>query len=206
MTGVADKLADPARRTGLSRARRHLLSGIATCGLCGSVLGSGVTSRPRQNPIYTCKGCNRVSRNAAQVDAMAVEAVVARLSRPDAIELTIATGRDDLDEQRERARALRARLDGLATEFADGDLTASQIKTATRRINEQLAEIDAVILDAQKVHTYDGVIGAHDVDAAFDALDLDRKRAIVAALITVTVHPTGRGKAFDPASVDVAFK
>ena len=118
---------------------------------------------------------------------------------------TIATGRDDLDEQRERARVLRARLT-VWRRARRRRPHRLQIKTATRRINEQLAEIDAVILDAQKVHTYDGVIGAHDVDAAFDALDLDRKRAIVAALITVTVHPTGRGKAFDPASVDVAFK
>ena len=28
---VADKLADPKRRTGISRARKHLLSNIAKC-------------------------------------------------------------------------------------------------------------------------------------------------------------------------------
>ena len=52
-----------------------------------------------------------------------VEVIVGRLSRPDAVELTTPEQRDDLDELREKARALRARLDALAIEFADGDLT-----------------------------------------------------------------------------------
>jgi DNA invertase Pin-like site-specific DNA recombinase len=204
--GVVDLLADPDRRCGLSRARKHLLSNIAVCGLCGSGLGSGVTSRPRQTPIYTCKACNGLSRNAARVDEMAVEAVVARLSRPDAIELTIPEERGDLDELRERARALRARLTALATEFADGDLTASQIKTATRRINEQLAEIDAVIRDSQQTRVFAGVVGADDVWAAFDGLDLERQRRIIDALITVTVHPAGRGRTFRPESIQIDWK
>ena len=50
------------------------------------------------------------------------------------------------------------------------------------------------------------MIGAEDVDAAFDALDLDRKRAVIAALLRITVHPTGRGRSFDPHSIGVVFK
>lgn len=132
--GVTDKLADPKRRCGISRARKHLLSNIARCGLCGSGLGSGVTKRPRQNPVYTCKSCHTVSRNAGWLDSLAIEAVIDRLSRNDAIELVQPEERDDLDELRERARALRARLDGMAVEFADGILTPAMIKTATKRI------------------------------------------------------------------------
>ncbi len=45
------------------------------------------------------------------------------------------------------------------------------------------------------------------IDAAFDALDLDRKRAIIDALLTITVHPTGRrGRIFDHHSIDLVFK
>ena len=206
--GVRDILADPDRTCGKSRARRRLLSNIATCGLCGVGLASGVTSRPRQNPIYLCKACNKVSRNGAALDQLVRDVVVARLSRPDAIELTVPEERDDLDELRDRARALRARLDGLATEFADGDLTASQIKTATKRITEQLAAIDATLIDAQRTHVFDGTIGADDVGAAFDALDLDRRRAIVDTLVSIAVDPTGRrgGRTFDPNSVTLAWK
>lgn len=203
--GVVDILADPKRRTGKSRARKHLLSRIAVCGHCGHPLGSGVTTPPAQL-VYVCKGCNKVSRNGAKLDAMVIEVVVARLSRPDAAELTEPEQRDDLGELREQARALKARLDALATEFADGDLTPSQLKTASARINDKLARIDAALLDAQRTHVFDGVIGAADVDAAFNALDLDGKRAIISALLSITVHPTGRGRVFDPRSVDVVFR
>jgi DNA invertase Pin-like site-specific DNA recombinase len=202
--GVADRLADPGRRYGPSRARRHLLSNIARCGACGAGLGSGVNSRG--GLIYCCKACNRVSRNGAWLDAIAIEAVVARLSRADAIELVQPEERDDLGELHERARALRARLDALATEFADGELTPSQLKTATARIREQLAAIDAAILDAQATHVFDGVLGADDVAAAFDGLSLDRQRAVIDAVVAITVNPSGRcGRVLKREDVDVRF-
>ena len=39
-----------------------------------------------------------------------------------------------------------------------------------------------------------------------DRPDLDRQRAIVNALVTVTIKPTGRGRVFDRRSVDVVFR
>jgi DNA invertase Pin-like site-specific DNA recombinase len=201
---VVDKLADPSRRSGKSRARRHLLSNLAQCSLCGSGLGSGVNSRGAL--IYSCKSCNRVSRNGAWLDAVAVEAVVGRLSRPDAAELVQPEERDDLAEVHEKARALRARLDSLAVEFADGDLTPSQLKTATKRITEQLAQAEQTITDSQATHVFDGVIGAEDVGAAFAGLSLDRKRAVISSLLTLTVKPSGRcGRTFRKEDVDLVL-
>ena len=52
--------------------------------------------------IYLCKGCNKVSRDGAKLDALVVEAVVARLSRPDTAELTQPEQRDDLNALREQ--------------------------------------------------------------------------------------------------------
>jgi DNA invertase Pin-like site-specific DNA recombinase len=204
---VADKLGDPKRCTGRSRARKHLLSNIAVCSECGSRMGSGVTKRPKQNPIYTCKVCNKVSRSAAFVDELATEAVIRRLSQPDAIELVQPEDRDDLGDLRERARTLRARLDGMAVEFADGDLTPSQLKTATKRINEQLAQIDQTITDSQSTHVFDGLIGVDDVAVAFNALSLDRRRAVIDTLLTITISPSGRcGRVFKREDVDVVFR
>ena len=170
-------------------------------------MGSGVTKRPRQNPIYACKACNKVSRNAAWLDELAITAVVDRLSRPDALELIQPEERDDLNELREKARALRVRLDGMAVEFADGVLSAAQIKTATKRINEQLALIEKTISDAQATHVFDGVIGADDVPAAFGALSLDRKRAVIDALLVIEVKPSGRcGRTFRREDVEITFR
>jgi DNA invertase Pin-like site-specific DNA recombinase len=202
---VVDKLADPMRRCGRSRARKYLLSNIAACGLCGARLGSGVNKHGAA--IYSCKSCNRVSRSGAYLDALATEAVVARLSRPDALELVQPEQQDHLGDLHEQARALRARLDSLAVEFADGDLTPSQLKAATARIKEQLAAVDQTITDSQATHTYDGVIGVEDVPAAFEALSLDRKRCVVDALLAITVRPSGRcGRTFRREDVDLQFR
>ena len=151
---VRDVLARPERRTGVSRARKHLLSNLAVCGVqgCGSRLGSGVNKGGKL--IYSCRSCNRNSRNGQWLDALVTELVVQRLSREDAIELTRPEARDDLEEVRERGRVLRARLDSLAVEFADGVLSPAQIKTMTTRINEQLAEVEAVLRDAQTTRVY----------------------------------------------------
>ena len=45
-----------------------------------------------------------------------------------------------------------------------------------------------------------------DVDAAFAGLELDRQRTIITALLTITVNPTGQGRAFDRRNIDVLFR
>lgn len=201
--GVCAVLADPARRNGADRGRKYLLSGLASCGLCGSLMGSGATSA---GPVYRCKSCHRVSRSVAKVDAYVCDWVTGRLAMPDAAELLVSEKRDDIVQLRERAAALRKRLNQLATDFADGDLTPAQLKTATVRIKEQLAQLDTSMQDRNRARVFEGVIGVDDVAAAFVALTLDRQRAVVAAMVTVTIEASGRGKRFDPALVVIDWK
>lgn len=204
--GAVDILSEEGRLCGTSRARKHLLSNLAVCGLCGHTMGSGVSSGgARGKVIYTCKACNKISRNAEGLDDLVCEAVVQRLSKPNAVELTRPEQRDDLDQMRQQGRALRARLNALATEFADGDLTTSQLKIATNRITEKLDIIDTALRGAQATHVFDGVIGADDVRGAFLDLDLDRKRALIAELVTITVLPTVKGARFRREDVRLEF-
>lgn len=55
---------------------------------------------------------------------------------------------------------------------------------------------------------FEGFINADDVRAAFCELDLNRQRAIVHALMTIKVHPTGRanGKVFNPDAIEIIWK
>jgi hypothetical protein len=53
---------------------------------------------------------------------------------------------------------------------------------------------------------FEDIIGAADVDAAFDGLELDRKRTIITAVLTITVNPTRQGRAFDHRNIDVLFR
>ena len=158
-------------------------------------------------PVYVCKNCFGVTRDMARVDELIEGIVVARLSRARRRELLIAEKRDDINELRDKAAALRARQDEAAALFADGAITASQLKISTAKLSAELAEVESKMLDANKTRVFDGVIGAADPGAVWDGLPLDRKRALIDVLMTVTIAPVGRaGRGFDPESVDIAWR
>ncbi len=200
-----DLLSQPGRRRAIPTARKNLLTGVALCSECGRTVGSAVKGGQK---VYTCKrqGCFAVSRQQSAVDEWVIQHVVQLVSRPDAASILVRGDRPDVAELRDEAAALRTRLDALAIEFADGDLTASQLRVATDRIKARLAGIESRMGDANASRVFQGLIGAADPRAVFDASTLDRRRAVVEALMTVTVHPIGRGGAFDPSKVAIKFK
>jgi site-specific DNA recombinase len=108
-------------------------------------------------------------------------------------------------ELREQEAALRSRLDLLAADFADGVLTSSQLRTATNRIKRRLADVESQLYGPDPHRYFGDVIDANDPRAAFHKLPLDRKRALIEAMVTVTIMPIGHGgsKVFDPLMVEI---
>lgn len=190
---VQDVIKDPARRRLTPRSENYLLSGLAVCGVCGGGIHGGGNTRPGVRG-YRCKATTgHVSRMAEPVEDYVSQVIVARLSRPDAAELLRSGSGPDVDELRTQAMALRERLDGMALEFADGELTASQLRTATERLRAKLAAAESALADSAKVDALGPLVLAGDVQAAWDALDTARRRAVVDMLVTVVIHPPGRG-------------
>jgi site-specific DNA recombinase len=184
-----------------------LLTGIGRCGVCGATLHAG-GSTVRGVRTYRCsKSLGHVARRGAPVDEFVGDVVVARLSLPDARELLTDHRRVDITQLRDRALALRQRLDSLAVDFADGTLTGSQLRTATERVRRNLAAVEAEMADAGRVDVLGPIVAAGDVRAVWDALGVARQRVVVDLLMTVTVRPAGRGKRhFDPDSVHIKWK
>ena len=205
LDGVRAILTQPGRRIGgTSSGRKHLLSGLARCGACGKTMGSGRSADDRG--VYVCKHCHKVTRDMSRVDETVIGVVVERLSRPDAADLLVNTKREDIDQLRDRASALRARQDELASLFADQAITASQLKTGTAKLTTQLGDIEKKMFSTHKARVFDGLIGG-DVAVTFAALPLDRKRAVIDTLVTVVIKPAGQfGRGFNPDSVDVIPK
>lgn len=198
-------LDDPARRVG-SHSAQKLLTGVARCGVCdGPVHASG---SGRAKPVYRCATVTgHFARQAAPIEEFVAAVVVERLSRVDAAELLVDDNRLDAAALRAEAGALRVRLDTLAVEFADGALTASQLRAATERLRGQLAAVEAQQADAGRVSALGPVVGAEDARAAWQRLDTDRQRAIVDALMVVRILPVGRGtRGFDPTSVELDWR
>ncbi|MGV0746394.1 recombinase family protein [Mycolicibacterium sp. XJ870] len=198
-------LENPERRSGPTRGRKFVLSGIAICGVCEQPLKSGFASSTKY-PVYLCKESFHVSRRMDEVDEWVTEHAVARLSQPDALNVLVNKDRPDVDALRGEAATLRSRLDDLAAEFADGVLTPSQVRIATERVKAKLADVERQMFDADAYHVFDGLIGADKPRELFDALPLPRKRAVIDRLMTVTVFPAGKGKVFDPKKVVIKFK
>ncbi|MBZ2195967.1 recombinase family protein [Occultella gossypii] len=202
---ASEVLTNPTRRTG-PRGSKRLLTGLARCGVCGATVHAG--GAVAKYGMYRCSGSSgHVGRQSDPVDAYVGELVVARLSQPDAAELLVDHTKPDASALRAEARALRARLESVAIDFADGAVTSAQLRTITARLTDRLAAIDADMADAGRVDKLGPLVGAEDVAAAWEAMETDRRRVVIDALMTVTLHPPGRGtRTFRPESVGIDWR
>lgn len=200
-------LNDPARKPGPRTCKRHFLTGVLVCGRCGATMSGYVTPTTHQMR-YRCGKCFGLAISKDDVDKLIRGMVAARLARDDARELLIDHEAPDLDRLSAEANVIRARMDELATEFADGDLTPSQLRTATQRLRDKLDAIEEQMTDASRAMVFDGLpLGTERVHKAFSAMDVDRQRAVVNALLSATVMPVGKGShIFDEERVVIEWR
>jgi site-specific DNA recombinase len=176
-------LTDPSRVTNLGAKRRFLGSGLFLCGVCGGTVTAKANNR---KPVYGC----HVGRRADLVDEMVTETVLARLRRPDAAGLTAPTT-VDTSGLYTAAQGLRGRLAELARMFADGTISGAQLTAGSSLLHARLEDVERQI-----GHTSTGLaaFAGRDPDVVWAGLDVERRRQVVKALVTVTLHPGGRGR------------
>ncbi len=184
-------LDDPSRRTTPTTARRYLLAGLARCH-CGAPVITGRTQHGQRT--YRCgQSRGHLSVAAQDRDDYVTTAVVDRLSRPDALDLLAADSSVDVAALREEASALRVRLTELVDLYADGTITRAQLERGTDRARTRLAVVEQELAGAGGVSVVGDLVTAADVQATWDGLDLDRQRAVIDALVTVTFLSPGQG-------------
>lgn len=201
------RFTDPARRTGGgSNSPRYLLTGIARCGVCDD----GTTVRKGQRPkdkvaFYMCPK-SHLSRTAEYVENVVIAHVITRLQRADARELLVDDDREDINELRAQADELRSRMNTLAVEFADGELSATQLRAANDRIKARLQVVESQMAHFDRAPLLTELITATDTYATWKMLPLHRQRAVIDALCTVTIERSPKGPRFDPSSVRVEWR
>ena len=104
-------LTSPARRTQRGNQVRWQGSCIYRCGVCGSVLCSTLKAGRYQSYVCRERGCTKIKQ--APVDALIREAVILRLSRPDAAGLLAPA--DDYASRGSVLAAERRKLRGKLT-------------------------------------------------------------------------------------------
>jgi site-specific DNA recombinase len=199
------KLSDPGRRTQRDSAIRHLLSGVAVCGVCG---GRVRVQKNRGYLSYLCVTGFHVSRREDWVDDYVERVTVARLSRPDILELLADGDEQEAEVKAARAEAVekRARLEGFYDAAAAGELTPAALARIEARL---LPEIDSAETRARRVAIPSVLRDVAGPDAAevWAGLPLTAKREVIGLLMTVRIMPTRRGsRTFDPDSVKIEWR
>lgn len=190
-------IADPARRTITTNARKHLLAGIARCGICDGLMR--VTANHLGRQMYQCCGPhNCVSRDRAHLDALVIGAVIERLSVPGVVR----------DRQVARPRAfdvesatLRGRLKDAAKLFARGAIDAATLEDIKADIDGQMEALAAASVAALPSAAADLTGTVDQVRARWAEMSLERRRAVVDELYEIRVLRSRKGRGFDPASV-----
>jgi site-specific DNA recombinase len=213
---VCAVLSDPRRRTSPGNERRWLLSGLATCGVCGrGLIATAVAGKGRpERPVYRCRpevGPGHVARDARTLDAWVREVVIARLSQPEFAPV-FDTPAPDLAPLHAHAEAIRGELDDLARLVGEGAISARQMALSTGPLRERLTSVEERIAAAAQPALLSPFAGVADVAEVWDDLPLDRRREILKRRMVIEVLRARRGRIpgwrpgqpyFDPASVRI---
>jgi DNA invertase Pin-like site-specific DNA recombinase len=199
---VRDLLANEGRRTSPGAEPRHLLTGIATCGLCGARLW-------RIGPNYACRETAhltiRIERAEADIPLAVIHAMGAAPPEPEAPGVgLLLRERVTLLQQLDRAKELyaefggaddRARARRLTEDVAQLD---ARISDAREPVDDLLSEDAQLIVQQVRMLAEGAPIGVkvamlfnvQDALEAWHALPLLDRRALVRRYLTVTVNST----------------
>lgn len=202
---VTDILRNPRWRRP-TQGVSSLLGGIAFC-CCGNYVTGGRSANG--HPSYRCNLETRNWRPGPHInvkregpDAHIGDAVIGRLSMPDAIHLLTPRAQGDTAILKDEAENLRTRLSRLGELYADGKISEGDLTGGRERGEARLAEIETQLIALGRGSILAPVITAGDVAAKWEALGLDLRRAVVDELMTVTLYPSGAGaRRFDPGKV-----
>lgn len=203
---VRELLAERAEGNNYGNKADWLLSGIAYCH-CGEHVRA--TSNRPDRMTYRCvtAGRGHVAKAIEPVDELVNTFMVAWLSDPDRFATryaaTATTGVDVAALRVERDRA-QARLGDLGVMLANDEITRQEFTDIRRRVIERVEKAERELIAATRTSPASAMASSADPVAAWDAADLDVKRAILREIVTITLLPTGGGRRpFNPDTVRI---
>lgn len=195
-------LTQEGRLTHRGTSRKLVGSFLYFCE-CGERVTSGGT-RADGSGRYACPTMH-MRRKAEPIDEM-VRSVIAGVLRRDGVRLISPA--ENVQPLRDRLAVLNARAEEIAAMLGDPEsgMTASQFRVANERVQGEIRQLEAEIGRKTAGSALAGIADAPDPGEAFARADIDRQRAIIDMLCTVTIRRArpghqGGGSYFDPESV-----
>lgn len=206
-------LTSPIRRTTPGATPRWFGSGIYRCGIEGCTKTMKCTRAGGANlPSYRCPTQHGGARRADKLDRYIEDVIVERLSRDDAHELLLpAADGIDVGALQVESEQIRRRLTDLAAMFGAGQIDMAQFTEGTDTARAQLDGITQQMARAATKDPLVDLVGAPDVSKAWKAMELDRRRSVLRALLDVTIRPARRGRMpdggyFDYETIELDWK
>ncbi|SNU02596.1 Site-specific DNA recombinase [Ruaniaceae bacterium KH17] len=203
-------------------ARKWLLSGLAVCEICRApvraasgethptarVDGSGKADSKRYH-AYRCVN-GHFMRNGDIIDDFVKEVCIARLNRPDAIDLLVPRQEGpDIGLLNTQRAALDSRESTIIDLIAKGKMNAKTAEAALDVLTEERRAITEEIARAVASDPLAEVVASGDSRAWWDDASLARRRAVIGALMTVAIRRAGKGRritTFEAASETVGIE
>ncbi|MDA8372447.1 MAG: recombinase family protein [Nocardiopsaceae bacterium] len=205
-------LTRPGRRKHAGpTGRKYMLSGLLECGKCGHRM----SNRPRSGtPRYVCPNmpgranCGGIATNGARTDELIRDMVLTALASPELVErLQQRTAPDD--GLAERIRAAEDRADELAADWAAGEITRSEWRTAKDVLDRQLERDRETLARSTQTRALQGFIGAtpERMRRRWDDMGNGQRAAVVAAVVEkIIVHPADPRRRWDPDRFEIIWR
>lgn len=202
---VVAKMTQSGKRYA-GRSPQRFLTGAAVCGVCGATV-HGWKNKLGQ-PAYRCSGdYGHLGRKLEPIDAYVNEQVVAFLRDPRMADLLRGDETGDVAQLRDELTALRIRMDEQAAMHAAGDIDTAQLRAGSTFLRQRMAQVESKLAGVGRGSVLAELVSAADPSRAWYALDVDRRRAVVARLFTVRLLPPGQGSwKFRPETVEIELR
>lgn len=190
------------------RPATNLLTGLVVCGLCGAKLyvgRSGGYSKYKCQATPGTEGCGRLSITQGPTEEFVTHAVLAALDGPALAKRLSAEESADVDAASEELADCEARMADLAADFGRGEISRREWLAAREALEERAQAARNVLDRASRSNILAGIT---DIRAAWDAANVDKRRAILGAVLDrVEIHPaTKRGATFDHERIALRWK
>ncbi|NMM29695.1 MAG: recombinase family protein [Cellulomonas sp.] len=196
---VQGVLADPGRGKG-GGARKHLLTGLAECGLCGRKMVSATQGAAKYRyRSYRCP-TGHLSCKAEWLEAIVLDAQNAPKERREpgaAPAFRHHVTRPSLELLYGEASTLRERLDGITDSYAAGAIPLQMMTRGAADIERRLAEVQArMVVEVDKGQMTTG-------GTPWDEMTLDERARHLRSSVDVVVEAIPRYTKRPPTSVKV---
>lgn len=197
------RMSDPSRRTQRNSALKHLLSGVARCGVCD---GHMRVQKNRGHYAYLCEGAFHVSVKTTSIEEFITALVLARMARPDIAELFRQPDDTPTTAATLELSDAKAQLEGFYEQAAEGKISPTGLAKVEAKLLPRIAELEKLAQPLAIPPTL-RALATPDPAKVWANLAVGQQREVIQLLMEVRVNPTLRGaRTFDPQRVAITWR